>query len=57
MRTELDRARDRAVFDPLVEGARYQLARELLLAIWEAACMAARDGSGQYNAARASAFP
>src|SRR3954466_5117615 len=50
IRTELDRRRGRDAIDPLVEGARYQLAREVLLAIWAAACEAADDGNGRHDA-------
>lgn len=47
---DIERSRERDVFDPLAEGARYHLASELLLEIWRRACADATDGSGRRDA-------
>jgi aminopeptidase N len=44
---ELDRERKRDHFDPVVEGARHALARELSLAIWDRVCADATDSAGR----------
>ena len=46
---ELTSARDRAQFDPLVEGAGYRLAPELLWKLWERVCMDLTDNVGRYD--------
>ncbi|HZJ67482.1 MAG TPA: DUF4157 domain-containing protein, partial [Kofleriaceae bacterium] len=43
---ELDRRRERDSFDPVVEGSRYGLSRELSQAIWERVCAPATDRTG-----------
>ncbi|HEX3760092.1 MAG TPA: DUF4157 domain-containing protein, partial [Kofleriaceae bacterium] len=50
---ELDRSVDLAPFDPVAEGTRYQLSRELSVAIWERACADATDAHGWRDLARA----
>src|SRR5262245_54699709 len=50
---ELERGADRPAFDPVAEGERYRLGRELSLAIWDRACAEATDGSGRLDLARA----
>ena len=49
----LDKPRDRDRFDPIVEGARYGLPRELLLEIWQRARAEATDASGRRDELRA----
>ena len=44
---ELDRRGGREPFDPVVEGSRYGLPRELSLAIWERVCAETIDRTGQ----------
>jgi hypothetical protein len=44
---ELDHERKRDHFDPVVEGARHALARELSLAIWDRVCADATDRAGR----------
>jgi len=44
---ELLRAREREQFDPVVQGRRHGLFRELSLAIWERACVNATDSAGR----------
>jgi hypothetical protein len=46
---ELERQREFAQFDPVVEGARLGLSRELSLAIWERVSADATDGAGVCN--------
>ncbi|HEX7841730.1 MAG TPA: DUF4157 domain-containing protein [Kofleriaceae bacterium] len=43
----LDGQHHRDPFDPIVEGGRYRLSRELSLAIWERVCAAATDRLGR----------
>ncbi|HEX2692247.1 MAG TPA: EndoU domain-containing protein [Kofleriaceae bacterium] len=43
---ELDRQRAAHPFDPAIEGARYGLAREVSIAIWERVCAEATDATG-----------
>src|SRR5882672_9556609 len=50
---ELERTRERDAFDPVVEGARHHLTRELALAIWERVCADATDRNGRCDLARA----
>src|SRR4051812_7640502 len=50
---DLDQGREREQFDPTAEGARYGLARELLLAIWKHACAEATDSSTRRDAEQA----
>jgi hypothetical protein len=50
---ELDRQRERDPFDPVAEGARYQLPPELSLAIWERVCTDATDSAGRRDLAMA----
>ena len=40
---ELEPQRKQAEFDPVVEGARFGLSRELSLALWERVCADATD--------------
>lgn len=47
------RARERDQFDPLVEGERYHLSRELSFAIWERVCADATDSAGRCNEGQA----
>src|SRR5438128_1704292 len=49
----LDKPRDRDRFDPIAEGARYGLPRELLLEIWQRACAEATDPAGRRNEVQA----
>ncbi|TMQ09633.1 MAG: DUF4157 domain-containing protein [Deltaproteobacteria bacterium] len=49
---EIDRARERERFDPVVAGAHYRLPPELLLAIWERARADASDPSGRCDPAQ-----
>jgi hypothetical protein len=51
---ELDRRQQQHQFDPIVEGARYQLSRELLIAIWQRACADATDNSGRRDLEQAT---
>jgi hypothetical protein len=44
---ELERRRERAQFDPVIEGRRHGLSRELSLAIWERVCADTTDGAGR----------
>jgi hypothetical protein len=44
-----ERSRERDRFDPIAEGARYQLPPEVLQAIWDQACTAATDQAGHRN--------
>jgi len=50
---ELERQRERDLFDPGIEGARHGLARELSLAIWERVCADATDGAGRCDTEQA----
>jgi hypothetical protein len=50
---DLDREPGRELFDPVVEGARYDLSRELSLVIWERTYADATDGDGQADADQA----
>ena len=50
---ELKRQRERDRFDPVVEGARHGLTRELSLAIWERVCAGANDGFGRRDTEQA----
>jgi hypothetical protein len=50
---ELDRERERDQFDPVTEGARYQLSPELSLALWERVCTDATDSAGRRDLAQA----
>src|SRR5215468_783442 len=43
---ELERQRKRARFDPVVEGTRHGLSRELSLTLWERVCADATDSAG-----------
>jgi len=51
---ELERDQRRDGFDPVVEGARYQLSRELSLALWKRVCTAATDGAGRCDTEQAA---
>lgn len=46
---ELDRPRESDRFDPVIEGARLGLARELALVIWRRICAGASDARGQLD--------
>src|SRR5262245_6290113 len=46
---EVERPRHCDRFDPLIEGARYRLKPELLLAIWQRACADATDNAGRHD--------
>lgn len=50
---ELERQRSRDSFDPVAEGARYGLAHELSLAIWERVYLEATDAAGWCDLGRA----
>ena len=50
---ELLRARERGQFDPVVEGGRHGLSRELSLEIWERACAAESDSAGRRDEGQA----
>lgn len=50
---ELLRARKREQLDPVVEGRRYGLPRDLALAIWERVCADATDSAGRRDEGRA----
>lgn len=50
---EFARARERDQFDPVIEGARYGLSRELSLATWERVCADATDSIGRLDADQA----
>jgi len=50
---ELERQRDRGTFDPVAEGSRYRLSRELALAIWAHVCADVSDSAGRHDAAQA----
>jgi hypothetical protein len=50
---ELERQRQRDRFDPVVEGDRYGLSRDLSLAIWERVCAEATDREGRRDAQQA----
>jgi len=50
---ELERQRERDQFDPVVEGARHGLTRELSLAIWKRVCADATDGFGRRDTEQA----
>lgn len=50
---ELERQRERDQFDPVVEGDRYGLSRDLSLAIWERVCADATDGFGRRDTKQA----
>jgi len=50
---ELERQRDRDQFDPVVEGDRYGLSRDVSLAIWERVCADATDGFGRRDTKQA----
>ena len=43
---ERNRGHKRTRFDPVIEGERYRLSRELLVAIWERVVAAATDAAG-----------
>jgi hypothetical protein len=47
--SERDREDKRGRFDPVVEGERYRLSREALVAIWERVVAAATDDAGRYD--------
>ncbi|HEX8114063.1 MAG TPA: DUF4157 domain-containing protein [Kofleriaceae bacterium] len=47
---ELARTPERDQFDPVIDGKRYGLPRELLLAIWERVCRDATDRAGRLDA-------
>src|SRR4051812_28351173 len=51
---ELDRDRRRDAFDPIVEGARYQLSRELSLALWDRVCARTTDSAGRRDPEQAA---
>src|ERR1700759_1753523 len=46
---ELERQREFAHFDPVIEGARSGLSREVALVIWERVCADATDSKGRRN--------
>src|SRR3954470_7894669 len=50
---ELERPRQRDRFDPVVEGHRYGLSRDLSLAIWERVCADATDHEKRHDAEQA----
>src|SRR5512140_1062288 len=50
---ELERQRKQADFDPVAEGARLGLSRELSLAIWKRVCTDATDGFARRDTERA----
>ena len=50
---ELEHQRQRDRFDPVVEGHRCGLSRDLSLAIWERVCADATDSEGRCDTARA----
>lgn len=50
---ELERQRELAQFDPVVEGARLGLSRELSLAIWERVCADETDSKGRRDTEQA----
>ena len=51
---ELERQREQADFDPVAEGARLGLSRDLSLAIWKRVCTDATDSFGRRDTERAS---
>ncbi|HEY0988347.1 MAG TPA: DUF4157 domain-containing protein, partial [Kofleriaceae bacterium] len=51
---ELDRRRERDSFDPVVEGSRYGLSRELSQAIWERVCARVTDLAGSLDLEQAT---
>jgi len=50
---ELKRQREFAYFDPVIEGARSGLSRELSLVIWERVCADATDSKGRRDTEQA----
>ncbi len=50
---EIERSRQRSHFDPVVEGHRHGLSRELALAIWAAAQAEAMDDAGRLDTGQA----
>jgi hypothetical protein len=52
---ELERSREPAQLDPVVEGERHGLSRELALAlaIWERVCAGVTDGAGRRDGEQA----
>jgi Domain of unknown function (DUF4157) len=44
---QLERSRERVELDPVIEGGRHGLSRELSLALWARACAEATDGAGR----------
>src|SRR5262245_57966182 len=51
---ELDRRRERDSFDPVVEGSRYGLLRELSRMLWERVCARATDRAGRLDLEQAT---
>jgi hypothetical protein len=50
---EIERERGRSGFDPVAEGSRYRLDRELSLAIWTRACAEIHDSAGRHDVEQA----
>jgi hypothetical protein len=50
---EIERERERAEFDPIAEGSRYRLDRELSLAIWTRVCAEIQESAGRHDAEQA----
>ncbi|HEY0478543.1 MAG TPA: hypothetical protein VGD37_13550, partial [Kofleriaceae bacterium] len=50
---ELERARDPNAFDPVAEGGRHRLSRELSLAIWARVCADVGDSASRPGAEQA----
>src|SRR5688500_2955062 len=50
---DLERRHRRDEFDPITEGARYRLSRQLSLALWERVCAEATDGAGRRDTRQA----
>ena len=50
---EIERSRQRSHFDPVVEGHRHGLSRDLALAIWATAQADATDGAGRLDVGQA----
>jgi hypothetical protein len=50
---ELERSRQQDQFDPVVEGARYRLSREVSLAIWGRVCADETDRTSRFDAVQA----
>ena len=46
---ELDHRRERDPFDPVIEGSRYALSRELSQAIWQRVCERFTDRTGELD--------